>query len=321
MKALVTGATGFIGSHLVEELISRGCEVTCLVRKTSELKWIDGLKTDIIYGDCEEEDSLSYIPQDSEYVFHLAGLTKARKDEDFFCVNVKGTENLLKAVSKKSADLKRFVYLSSLAAAGPGRDGRPVNETSEPMPVSRYGVSKLKGEEAVWRFNDTIPVTIIRPPAVYGPRDRDFYVLFKMIKKGFYPYFGKCYYSIIYVDDLVKGIISAALSKEAENGIYFLSDGRIYSNSDITDEITNALNTRALKIRIPISVMKVLAEVSNRLGRNVTIINRDKLREISNCYWVCDSSSAEKEFGFIPKVSIKEGIKWTADWYRIHQWL
>lgn len=321
MKAFVTGATGFIGSHLVGELTNRDYEVTCLVKKTSDLKWIEGLKTAIVYGDCAEEDSLSNVPPDCEYVFHLAGLTKARKDEDFFCVNAKGTENLLNAVAKKIPGLKRFIYISSLAAAGPGRNGRPVDETSEPLPVSSYGLSKLKGEDAVWKFRGAMPVTIIRPPAVYGPRDKDFHVLFKMIKKGFYPYLGSCYYSLLYVEDLVRGIISAALSKEAEGGIYFLSDGKIYSDSDITGEITNVLGTRAMKVRIPKPVIKILLGLSDRLGSEISIINKDKLREVAHCYWVCDSSKAEKELGFIPKVGLKEGIKWTADWYRIHQWL
>jgi nucleoside-diphosphate-sugar epimerase len=321
MKALVTGATGFIGSHLAEELVKRGYAVTCLVRKTSNLRWIEGLDTALVYGDCEERESLNGLPPDFDYVFHLAGLTKAKRDEDFFCANVKGTENLLKAVSARMPDLKRFVYMSSLAAIGPSRDSSPLTEDSEPRPVSNYGRSKLQGEGVVMEYKGVLPVNIIRPPAVYGPRDRDFYVLFRMLKKGFYPYWGKCYYSMLYVDDLVSGLIAAAGSKDAEGKIYFLSDRKVYSSDELTGEMINVLNTRAVKMRIPKAVMSVIANISERLGKWPSIINSDKLRELGYSHWICSSSKAEREFGFVPKVTIKEGIKWTADWYRIHQWL
>jgi nucleoside-diphosphate-sugar epimerase len=321
MKALVTGATGFIGSHLVEELIKKGFEVSCLVRRTSNLKWIEAFDVDVLYGDCEDEVSLRQIPSDTDIVFHLAGVTKARKDEDFFCVNGKGTENLLRAVSSQAPGLKRFVYLSSLAAVGPSRNGIPVNETSETNPVSSYGKSKLAGENAVAKYRHSVPATIIRPPAVYGPRDKDFYILFKMLKKGFYPYWGKCYYSLLYVDDLVRGLMLASEEEEAEGEVYFLSDGRVYSNEELTGEIACVLGTRITKVRIPKPFMMFLARANERLSRDVSVISGDRLNDIKYSNWTCDSSKAGKDLKFIPKVTIKEGIKWTADWYRIHQWL
>lgn len=322
MKALVTGASGFIGSHLVEELTRKGYDVTCLVRQTSSLKWIEGLDVKLLCGDCEDPDSLRRIPGDFDYVFHLAGLTKAPREEDFFRANVKGTENLLKAVSEKDNRVKRFIHLSSLAAAGPSMNGAPRTESSEPEPVSSYGKSKLESEGVIMRLKKDFPVTIIRPPAVYGPRDRDFYVLFRMLKRGFYPYWGKCYYSLLYVDDLVKGLVSAAEAKETEGGVYFLSDGSVYSNEDIVKEIAKVLGTRTvMRIRIPKPVLAVLVGIGKKMVKGTSIINRDKLRELKYIRWTCDSSKAGKDFGFVPKVSLKEGIKWTADWYRIHQWL
>lgn len=321
MKALVTGATGFIGSHLVEELIKKGYDVTCLVRKTSNLRWIETLEVTLLRGDCEDEDSLAHLPPDFDYIFHLAGLTKARREEDFYSVNVKGTENLLRAASARVKGVRRFIHLSSLAAAGPSRNGNPLSETSEPRPVSSYGKSKLESEGAIMRYRDRIPATILRPPAVYGPRDRDFYVLFRMLKRGFYPHWGKCYYSLLYVDDLVRGLLMAAEEKEAEGGVYYLSDGRFYSSEDIVNEIAGVLGTRIVKIRIPRPLMSVIVGITERLGKGSSIINRDKLKELNYFHWTCDSSKAAKDFRFIPKVTIKEGIKWTADWYRIHQWL
>lgn len=320
MKTLVTGATGFIGSHLTEELVKRGYDVACLVRKNSDLRWIDGLKIKLVYGDCAE-GSLAHLPDDIEYVYHLAGLTKAEREEDYFCVNARGTENLLRALSVKAKGLKRFLYLSSLAAAGPSDDGKPMDETERPRPVSAYGKSKLEGEEITLRYGENMPVTIIRPPAVYGPRDRDLFIFFKMLKRGFYPYWGKCYYSMLYVEDLVRGMIQAVESKEAIGKTYFLSDGEIYSNDDIVSEIVKTFDTKVIKFRIPLSVMSLFLGLTGALRKRASIINRDKLKEMGYSYWVCDSTRAENDIGFKPKVTIKEGIKWTADWYRIHRWL
>lgn len=321
MKALVTGATGFIGSHLVEELVKGGYGVTCLVRKTSNLRWIEGLDVNIFYGDCEDEDSLTRLSPDFDYVFHLAGLTKAGRYEDFYCANVRGTENLLKIIAARMTKLKRFIHLSSLAAIGPSRDGSILSEDSEPRPVSSYGKSKLQGENVILKHRDTVPVSIIRPPAVYGPRDKDFYVLFRMLKKGFYPYWGKCYYSLLYVDDLIRGLITVAGAEEAAGSIYFLSDGKVYSNDDVVNEMINALNTKAVKMKIPKTIISILVKISEGLGGKSSIINSDKLRELNYSHWICGSKKAERELGFTPRVAIKEGIKWTADWYRIHQWL
>ncbi len=321
MKALVTGATGFIGSSLVKELVKRGYEVTCLARKTSNLQCLEGLDVSIVCGDCTDQDSLRQLPTHFNYVFHLAGLTKAKKKEDFFLTNGKGTENLLNALSADTKALKRFLYMSSLAAVGPSRDGLPIDETAIPIPVSIYGKSKLEGERATLKYKEQMPVSIIRPPAVYGPRDRDFFLFFKMVRRGFYPYWGKCYYSLLYVDDLVQGLIAAAESHEAEGRIYFLSDGRIYSNDDIVNEIMQAMDTRAVRLRIPSFAMKLLAAFGEKFAGSATIINSDKLREIKHSHWTCSSKKAENELGFIPKVTLKEGIKWTVEWYKIQKWL
>jgi len=321
MKALVTGATGFIGSYLVEELLKRDYKVTCLVRKTSSLKWLEGLDINLAYGDCIEKQSLLNAVVGFDYVFHLAGLTKARNEKDFFAVNAAGTENLINAVTEKNPGIKRFIHLSSLAAAGPSRNLSPVTETAEPKPVSEYGKSKLEGERIVLRYRSRIPLTIIRPPAVYGPRDKDMFTLFKMLKKGIFLWWGKCYYSLLYVDDLVRGIIISAESKAAEGEIYYMADGNVYSNKDIAAAISFALNARPVRVRIPKMIMPLFANIGQRLSNKSNIINRDKIRELQHPYWICDPAKSKEKLGFIPKIGIKEGMKWTADWYRIHQWL
>jgi nucleoside-diphosphate-sugar epimerase len=320
MKALVTGATGFIGSHVCEELVKRGYDVTCLVKKTSNLKWIENLNVGFVHGDCTDKDSLCDAVSNCDYVFHLAGLTKARSGDEFFFVNAQGTDNLVKTVAERNPTVKRFVYVSSLAAAGPCKNRVAVREDSSPCPVSDYGRSKLEGEKAVLQYRDLIPVTIVRPPAVYGPRDRDMLVLFKMIKKGVFFDLGTCYYSLLYVDDLVQGIIHCAESKKAEGKIYFLSDTGVVSGEEIAREISSALNVKPVPLKVPKFAMSFIAFISEKMNKQ-GIINRDRIKDFQHTHWVCDPAKVREEIGFVPKTGIKEGIKWTADWYRIHQWL
>ncbi len=321
MKVLVTGATGFIGSHLAEELSKRGYDVTCLVRKPSRLKWLEGLDLAFKEGDCLDADSLTPALKGADAVFHLAGLTKGRRPDDFYRANTAGTENMLKAAEKACPDLKRFVFMSSLSAVGPSRNGRPVDEETEPKPVSDYGKSKLKAEAAVLKYSAGMPITIIRPPAVYGPRDRDFYFFYKLLKKGIFPYWGECRYSLIYVDDLVKGLIQAVESPGAGGGTFFLSDGNIYTNVEIADRIAQAVGSRPLRLRVPGRLLGLIAGAGGWLSSEPSVLNRDKARELCHSNWLCDSSRAVKRLGFSPKTMLKEGVSWTANWYRIHRWL
>lgn len=320
MKALVTGATGFIGSHLCEELIRRGYEVTCLSRNTSAPNWIENLDIRLVKGDCTLAESLPDAVGGFDYVFHLAGLTKAKCDDEFFCLNARGTENLIKTIAERNPKVKRFIYLSSLAAVGPSKDGNPLREDSPPSPVSNYGRSKLGGETAVLRYADSMPVTILRPPAVYGPRDKDFLVFFKMIKKGIFPNWGKCYYSLLYVDDLIQGIIASAENKRAEGKIYFLSDSKVYTDEEIATAISSVLDVKVMRLKVPKFVMPFFAFLGEKISQR-GIINRDKMRELRYSHWICDATKAREEIGFLPNVGLKEGIKWTADWYTIHRWL
>lgn len=320
MKALVTGATGFIGSHLTAALIREGLDVSCLVRTTSNLRYLEGLNVKLREGDCADGQSLVDAVKGVDYVFHLAGLTKACSEEDYYNANVKGTENIIKAVVKNNPDIKRFVYLSSLAAAGPSLDGKPLKEDCELMPVSLYGKTKLEGEKIVTAHMDKIPVTVIRPPAVYGPRDGDLLVFFKMVKSGIVPYWGKCYYSFLYVEDLINGIILATLNKEAAGEIFFLTDGNIYSSDDIIEAISDALRKKPLKLVMPKFVMSLLGFISEK-AKGLSIISTDRIKDMKHSHWICDTHKAKVMLKYEPKVKIKEGARWTADWYRIHQWL
>jgi nucleoside-diphosphate-sugar epimerase len=319
MKALVTGATGFIGSHLCEELVRKGYEVTCLVRKTSNLKWIESLNVRLVIGDCSEKASLADAVVGADYIFHLAGLTKATSRDDFFSANTKGTENIVRVTAEKNPSLKRFLFVSSLAAAGPCETG-PVSEDSAPCPVSDYGRSKLEGEQAVLAFRDIIPVTIVRPPAVYGPRDRDMLVIFRMVKKGIFFDLGKCYYSMLYVDDLIRGIILCTGEEKARGKVYFLSHSSVVTGKEIAKEICSSLDVKAVPLKVPKFVMPFFAFLGEKMNRQ-GIINRDRIKDFRHSHWICDPAKIRQEIGFVPQVGLKEGIKWTADWYRIHRWL
>ncbi|MCX7913112.1 MAG: NAD(P)-dependent oxidoreductase [Thermodesulfovibrionales bacterium] len=320
MRAFVTGATGFIGSHLVEVLMREGFEVVCLTRSTSSLRYIEGLNLKLVEGDCCCAESFDKVLSSCDYVFHIAGLTKAKSQADFYTANVVGTETLLRAVLRKAQRIKRFFFLSSLAATGPSLNGAPLSEDCEPMPVSFYGKTKYEAEKRVFSHKNDIPITIIRPPAVYGPKDKDMLILFKMIKSGIAPYWRKSSYSFIYVEDLVKGIIQSSLSKEAEGSIFFISDGLIYSSDDTIEAISNAINKKPLKISCPPFILPFVGAFS-KMTKNVSIINYDKIKELRYKNWTCDSSKIQKKLNFVPKVTLKEGAKWTADWYRIHKWL
>ncbi|MEC4676723.1 MAG: NAD(P)-dependent oxidoreductase [Nitrospirota bacterium] len=320
MKALVTGAAGFIGSHLVDALVKKGYDVTCLVRKTSDRRWLEHPGLEYIFADLADSESYSHKVCDFDYIFHLAGITKATSEEAFFSANTENTRKLLLAAADGNSGLRRFIFLSSLAATGPGNDREPRREDSQPGPVSNYGRSKLGGEKAVLEYGRQIPCTIIRPPAVYGPRDRDFFLLFQTIKKGFFPYWGRCYYSMIHVEDLVRGIILAAEEKTAEGKSFFLSDDMIYTNEDIAKAISSALGVRAIKIRLPRSLMPLLAFIGQKIDKK-SIINRDRINDFRFSNWTCDINKAKKELGFKPTITLREGIRWTADWYKTHRWL
>jgi nucleoside-diphosphate-sugar epimerase len=320
MKALVTGASGFIGSHLADALVNKGYAVTCLLRKNSNPKWIEHLDIDYIICDLFDTESFKDKVSAFDLVFHLAGLTKAISEKEFFQANVDATSKLLHVLANTNSTVRRFVFLSSHAATGPSSNGTPVDENSPAMPVSSYGRSKLEGEREVLRYKGSIPFTILRAPAVYGPRDTDFLLLFKTIKKGFYPYWGKSYYSLLYVEDLIQGIILSAERQEAEDKTFFLSDNVFYTNDDIAREISLALSRKAIKLRLPRTFMPFLALASQKINKR-SIINKDRIKDFRFANWTCDGGKARNEIGFTPKINLRKGMQWTADWYKIHRWL
>lgn len=325
-KALVTGANGFVGSHLVEGLLSRGYQVTCLVRRTSNLRWLSGLKVDYVYADIIQKESLKNALKNVDFVFHVAGLTKAKNKDEYFRANYQGTKNLIEACAEDNPHIKRFVYISSQAAVGPGKDRRPLDETSPCNPVTDYGKSKLEGEKIVLEYSSKLPVTIIRPPAVYGPRDTDILGFFKIVNKGFKTMFGRgeSYVSLCFIEDLVQGIILSAESPKAMGQIYFIADDQIYSWREAFQSIAKVLNKKTIPVRIPKAFIYIIAFVSENIARlfgKPASLSIQKAKEITQRYWLCDVSKAKRELGFSPKYHLEEGAKKTVRWYREKGWL
>jgi nucleoside-diphosphate-sugar epimerase len=324
MKALVTGATGFIGSHLVERLLKKGFEITCLTRNTDRPAWIEGLDVSLFQGDCSDRDLLSGFVHGFDYIFHLSGLTKASRKEEFYSVNTGGTENIINAVLRGNPDVKRFVYISSLSAFGPKISDQMPSEEQDSSPVSVYGASKLDAEKTLLRYNDRVPISILRPSVVYGPRDREFYMLFKFIQKGFLPRWGEGHTSLVYIDDLVDAILLTIDNEEAVGKTYFISDGETHCNGEIVNEILSVLRRKPLSLRLPKKLLPLIGFFGERMSTmmgTTSMINRDKARELMYADWLCDISKAKRELRFLPKVGLSKGIQWTADWYKIHKWI
>jgi nucleoside-diphosphate-sugar epimerase len=303
MRILVSGASGFIGSGLVTELAAQGHEVCALMRQGASSEFLKGVQFTRITGDLRDLDSLNRACSDVDAVIHLAGLTSAKDREEYFKFNAEGTKNLALAASR-SKNVKKFVYVSSLAAAGPSIGLAPKTESDPDHPVSFYGESKLRGELYLEELKGKLPYLIIRPPMVYGPRDRNILIFFKSIQKNWMPIMpsksttGHKYYSSIHVDDLIQSLIlSLNAPKEAfENGERFLvSDGHIYTYERIMSIISHELGVKPIRVKVPVALVAGIFKAGTFLGKIVgkdIPFTEDKLEQLLPDYWICSSQKA-----------------------------
>lgn len=325
-NVLVTGATGFIGGALVEALLERGCSVSCLVRNAGNAKGLQNLPVRLIAGDLEDPEATQDSLHGIDTVYHVAGAIKAANRDGYFRTNQIGTRRLLKSVSKGIPRMKRFVYVSSLAAAGPSPQGRGLTEDEKPHPISWYGESKLQSEYEVLKFAKAFPVTILRPSAVYGPRDRETLLIFRMIKQGYLFTPGRFTrrFSLIHVEDLVSALICAGEQDGPSGEIFFVSRPETYTWNDVGQAIASALDKRYRWIPFPqrIAEMAGLAgDLWSRLSGRPATINTQKVRELLQPFWICDSSKAVKSLGFDPQIDLERGVRQTIGWYQKHGWL
>jgi UDP-glucose 4-epimerase len=325
-RVLITGASGFVGYHLIKEALSSNLEVFAAVRKSSNIKHLDG--QDIHYIDLAYNDPASLKKEMEEkqfnYIIHAAGVTRARTVEEYNTINAQYTYNLAKAAADSGINLKKFVLVSSLAAIGPLSDiDGTINEETIPNPVTAYGVSKLLAEQKLKTVTG-LPYTILRPTAVYGPRDTGIFIFFKQMSKGIEGYIGRSaqLLSFIYVTDLARACVKALNSGGQK--AYNLSDGKSYTKYDLGNEARKTLTGKTFKFHIPVNFMKIIATVAEKVSNlkgEAPILNREKLNELTAVNWRCDIEQSKKDLCFTPQYDLSEGVSKTITWYKQQKWL
>ena len=324
--ALVTGASGFVGSHLVDLLLEKNFNVRALVRKTSSLKWLEGKNVEI--HDCGffDEEGLKKAVEGVDYVFHVAGVVRAKTPKEFYRGNVETTQNLINAILDVNPKLKRLLVVSSFAANGPAKDASGAKEDDEPHPISQYGKSKLEEEKLVKKYFDKLPVTIVRPPAVYGERETDIYLVFKSFQKGLMTIVGfdEKLVSLVHAVDLATGIYLAATAYNSIGETYYVGSEKFYTWDEVADAMAKAFGKNALRIRIPhflVYVSGAISQFFSYFSKRPATFNFEKAREFVQKYQICDTSKAVKELGYRQNISLESGIKRTVDWYKEMNWL
>lgn len=325
-KVMVTGAGGFIGSHLVESLLKKGYDVVCLEKPGENISWLEGLDVTLIHGDITEKNQLYDPVKEVSYIYHLAASTGGNdKPSYLYKVNYEGTKNLLEVCADSGMKLKRFLFVSSFAAVGATGDSRIYNETVPPPPTTDYGKSKLMAETQVRKMGDHIPYTIVRLPLVYGPRCLGgMYTYFKLINKRFQFIIGRNDTNVGFVNDIVNGMILAAESPVALGQIYFLGEDRIYSTHEIIKKIVGVIEKRTIKIRLPYSIiyfLAFLAETFADFTGSYPVVRRHSLSAYLNSNWRFSMKKAREELNYKTEYPLDRGLKITADWYKINGYI
>jgi len=323
--AVVTGASGFVGSHIVDELLRNDARVRCILRPKSPTHWLDGKPVEILRLDEMDLDRLAAAVADAAWIVHAAGITQARSPKEFHEINVGGTERMLRAAMASNGNLQRFLYISSQAAGGPAAEGKPVVESDRPDPASTYGISKLRGEELTMLLKSRMPVVSIRPPAVYGPRDKAFLRLYRLLKRHVMPVLrADERFTLVYAEDLARAAYLALTHPRASGEIYFVGEPESTDSVEMGECIRRALGTWAVTVRPPGFVLQTGALVGELVGLatgSPPLLSREKLREITAGDWLCSSAKIRSQLGWTPQVGLEEGIARTAAWYREAGWI
>ncbi len=318
---LVTGGTGFIGTHLLEKLVASGQAVRALVRRTGSKPRTLPAGVETVYGDLASASGLAAALHGVDAVIHLAGVTKALRPGDYYTGNVRATEQLAHAMAGRGI---RLVHVSSLAAIGPSAAGVPLAEDAEPHPLTHYGKSKLAAEKVV---RDLAPyAVIVRPPVVYGPRDTDVFQLLKSISKGLVLEIagGERWFSAIYVKDLVEGLLAAASTPRGAGRTYFLAHAKPVSWRHLGASAARIMVRTPRVVTVPFAAAHAVgacAEVWARLRRKPGIVSREKIAEARCMAWTCDTARAALELGFVAPTSLDDGLAATLAWYKEAGWL
>ena len=338
-RILITGASGFIGSFIVEEALNRGFETWAAVRKSSSREFLQDERIHFIELNLSSEEQLKQQLKDIQfdYVVHAAGVTKCLHKEDFFRINTEGTKNLVRALLDLQMPLKRFVYISSLSIMGAIREEQPyreIRERDKAKPNTAYGKSKLEAEQWLVSLNKELekknekllPYVILRPTGVYGPRERDYFMMAKSIQShtDFAVGFKQQDITFVYVTDVVQAVF-LAMEKGQTGRCYFLSDGEVYQSSTFSDLIRKELgNPWWIRITAPLWLLRIITFCGEYMGHitgKVTALNNDKYNIMKQRNWRCDINPARQELGYEPQVKLEEGVRRSIAWYKKNKWL
>jgi nucleoside-diphosphate-sugar epimerase len=324
--AVVTGGTGFVGSHLVDLLLSKGYDVRCIVRKSSNQRWLKDKNVTVYDTGLFDREGLKEVLINADYLYHVAGVVRSKTKNGFFTGNVETTKNLLEVTCEVNPNIQRVVIVSSLTACGPALNGSPCTELTEPKPITTYGRSKLAEEELAKEFMSKIPITICRAPAIYGERESDIYAMFKGVQKGIMTLvgFNEKKLSLIHGRDFCNGLYLAAISEKAINQIYFISSDKVYNWDEVTDAMEDAVGKKTLRIKIPHFLIYLIGGIShflNYFSSKPATFNLEKAKDFVQENWTCDITKAENDFGYSQQISLEEGMKSTVSWYREQNWL
>jgi nucleoside-diphosphate-sugar epimerase len=322
MKALVTGATGFVGGHLAEALRRRGDEVTALARSASKAAALAPLGVRVVPGDLHDRAALLRAVEGQDVVYHVAGVVAARTEADFLAANRDGTRNLLEAIERAGAG--RLVYVSSMAAAGPTIRGRPLRGDELPRPVTAYGRSKLAAEQVVTA--SPLPWSIVRPPMVYGPRDHEVLKVFRLARFGIAPVLGDGTQelSAVHGADLSEALVAAGTSAGAVGRIYYACHPEVFTGVEMARAVGRAMGRNPAVIRVPATIGRgvlIVTEATARLAGRTTILTADKANEFFQPAWTGDPAPLTRDTGWRAARDLRTGLEETYRWYRTAGWL
>lgn len=325
-KILITGASGFIGSFLVEEALAMGMEVWAAVRGTSSMRYLQDKSINKIILDMSDTEQMREALRNVsfDYVVHAAGSTKALKTATFYDVNTTGTINLVRALEATFPSMKRFIFISSLSVYGPIRESMPYEEIKDsdtPKPNTNYGKSKLEAEKWL-KENATLPYTILRPTGVYGPREKDYMMMVDSINSGIDVAVGykRQDLTFVFVKDVTQAVFKAMKSDKTIGKAYFLSDGEVYTSRIFSDLIKEELNKRfLLRLTLPVWVLRLVCAASDmrsQLTGKLSTLNNDHYNILKQRNWRCDISPARRDFGYNPQWKLKQGVGETVSFYK-----
>jgi nucleoside-diphosphate-sugar epimerase len=328
MRVFLTGANGFVGSHILDRLKAGGCDVAIMLRKSSDTAFIaDHVKSGVAvtYGSLSDAGAVKRAMEGADVVVHCAGKTRALHEKEYFAVNRDGTEIIVRAANAHRATVRHLVLVSTLAVSGPGVPSNPAREADPPRPVSLYGRSKLAGEDVV-RNGSEVPWTILRPAAVYGPRDRDFLTVFRAVRGGvaLLPQGGRQWLSLVYVSNLAEAVRHCLERAEAFGKIYHVAAEPPFTTADLVGAVAAAIGRRARTVSVPDPLVYMMCgaqEWLSLISRRPHTLSRQKWPELQVAGWACATDRLRNDLGFTAATPLDGGLARTVAWYREMGWL